>query len=434
MKSSSRRGYMDKVIPVAEPVTRSVAYIVEGGRHLGLREEEIKAIINPQEVRVFRLSCKILGKTVTFSGVLCLHNDARGPYKGGIRIAPDVDMWETIELGRLMTLKTAVSDIEFGGGKTGVRVDWEYLYRLYDRKPRDKEFEKIVALDIVEYYAQAYRDLFSKHIYIPAPDMGTGPEEMAFIYNETLDPASVTGKPEGTHGWLPGRKESTGYGCAYITRECVRRISRKEISGTSVAIQGFGNVGSHVAKFLYESGAKVVGISDIQGGVFDEDGLNVEKLAEYARKVGTVVGFGGKSITNAELLSLPVDVLIPAAAGHVIGAKEAGKVQAGIIVEAANAPITLEGMEVLRKRKIPVVPDIIANSGGVVASMEEYSRSLSALKMRKEEVFKVLEEKLGQALEESWAISENEGIDLCQAAVELAVTRVYQAMKNRRYI
>ena len=358
---------LNKIIPVDEPVTRSIAYIRESGRRLGFREEEIDAIVNPQETRIFRLSCKILGKTVTFSGVLCLHNDARGPYKGGIRIAPDVDMWETIELGRLMTLKTAVSDIEFGGGKTGVRVNWEYLYKLYDRKPKDKEFEKIVSLDIVEYYAQAYRDLFSKHIYIPAPDMGTGPEEMAFIYNETLDPASVTGKPEGTHGWLLGRKESTGYGCAHVVKLSVARVLHKDVSGITVAIQGFGNVGSHMAKYLHESGAKIVGVSDIQGGVYDERGLNIEKLLEYSRKTGTVVGYEGRPITNAELLSLPVDVLIPAAAGHVIGTAEAARVQAGLIVEAANAPITLQGMQVLRDRKIPVVPDIIANSGGVIA-------------------------------------------------------------------
>jgi len=425
---------MDRVIPVEEPITRSIAYIKESGRRLGLREEEMDAIIHPQETRIFRLSCKILGKTVTFSGVLCLHNNARGPYKGGIRIAPDVDIWETVELGRLMTLKTAVSDIEFGGGKTGIRVDWNYLYKLYDKKSRDKEFEKIVSLDIVEYYAQIYRDLFSKHIYIPAPDMGTGPDEMAFIYNETLDPASVTGKPEGTHGWLPGRKESTGYGCACVTRMSVERIMNRDVSAVSVAIQGFGNVGSYVAKYLYESGAKIVGISDIQGGVYDERGLDIEKLTEHSGRFGTVVGYEGKPVSNAELLSLPVDVLIPAAAGNVIGMEEAKKIQAKFIVEAANVPITLEGMEILKERKIPVIPDIIANSGGVIASMEEYSHSLSALKTRREEVFKVLEEKLSQALNDSWDIADSQKIDLCQAAVELAVQRVYQAIKNRRYI
>lgn len=261
--------------------------------------------------------------------------------------------------------------------------------------------------------------------------MGTGPEEMAFIYNETLDPASVTGKPEGTHGWLPGRKESTGYGCAYVTRISGERIMGKDISKVSVAIQGFGNVGSHLAKYLYESDARIVGISDIQGGVYDEHGLNIEKLTEHSRKFGTVVGYEGKFISNAELLSLPVDVLIPAATGNVIGIEEAKKIQAKLIIEAANVPITLEGMEILKERKIPVIPDIIANSGGVIASMEEYSRSLSALKTRREEVFKVLEEKLGQALNDSWDIADSQGIDLCQAAVELAVRRVYQAMKNR---
>ncbi|HPC77034.1 MAG TPA: glutamate dehydrogenase, partial [bacterium] len=202
----------------------------------------------------------------------------------------------------------------------------------------------------------------------------------------------------------------------------------------SVAIQGFGNVGSYVAKYLYESGAKIVGISDIFGGVYDEHGLDIEKLTEYSKRFGTVVGYEGKSISNAELLCLPVDVLIPAAAGNVIGVEEAKKLQTKLIVEAANVPITLEGMEILNEREIPVIPDIIANSGGVIASMEEYSHSLSALKTRREEVFKVLEEKLGQALDDSWDIADSQKIDLCQAAVDLAVKRVYQAMKNRRYI
>jgi len=129
--------------------TRSVYYIRSTGKRLGLKEEEIEAIVSPQEIRNFRLSCKILGKTVNFPGIMCLHNDARGPYKGGIRISPDVDIDETVALARLMTLKTAISDIEFGGGKTGIRVNWNYMYSLYNRKPIDMEFEKIVRLDIV---------------------------------------------------------------------------------------------------------------------------------------------------------------------------------------------------------------------------------------------------------------------------------------------
>lgn len=414
--------------------TRSAHYIKKSGERLGLRREDIEAIIGPQEIRIFRLSCKILGKTVNFPGVLCLHNDARGPYKGGIRISDDVDIAETVELARLMTLKAAISDVEFGGGKTGVRVNWNYMYSLYGRKPIDIEFEKIIRLDVVEYYAQMYRDIFKQHIYVPAPDLGTGPEEMAFIYNETLDPASVTGKPEGVHGWLPGRKESTGYGCALITKRFIQDILGEDLKDATVAIQGFGNVGSHLARYLYEDGCKIIGITDLYGGVYDENGIDIKALLEYTEKRGTVAGFNSSSLTNEELFSLPVDVIVPAAVGGVIDGEVAGRIRAKGIVEAANAPITLDGMDLLDERKIPVVPDIIANSGGVVASMEEYSRSLSALKTKKEEVFSIIQEKLIRGFREALELSKDAGINICEAAVQIATERVYRAMKNRRYI
>lgn len=414
--------------------SRSTYYIRRAGLRLELREEEIEAILNPQEIRIFRLSCKILGKTVNFQGIMCLHNDARGPYKGGIRISPDVDIVETVELARLMTLKTAISDIEFGGGKTGIRVNWDYMYSLYGRKPIDREFEKIVRLDIVEYFAQMYRETFKNHIYIPAPDLGTGPEEMAFIYNETLDPASVTGKPEGVHGWLPGRKESTGYGCAFITKRFLQEVLNKDVRDSTIAIQGFGNVGSFLAKYLYEDGAKIVGITDLYGGIYDKQGIEIPRLLEYASQNGTVKGFSSSTLSNEDLFSLPVDVLIPAATGNVIDANIANKILAKGIVEAANAPITLDGMEVINKKKIPVIPDIIANSGGVIASMEEYSRSLSALKTKKEEVFSIIEEKLNQGFRESLELSKELHTSMCESAVQIAVERIYKAMKNRRYI
>ncbi|MEM3423949.1 MAG: Glu/Leu/Phe/Val dehydrogenase dimerization domain-containing protein, partial [Nitrososphaeria archaeon] len=174
LNKSEGTGIMNFCCSLNIHYTKSVHYIKSVGKRLELREEEIEAIVSPQEIRIFRLSCKILGKTINFPGIMCLHNDARGPYKGGIRISNDVDIAETVELARLMTLKTAVSDIEFGGGKTGINVDWNYMYELYDKKPIDIEFEKIVRLDIVEYFAQMYRDTFKNHIYIPAPDLGTG--------------------------------------------------------------------------------------------------------------------------------------------------------------------------------------------------------------------------------------------------------------------
>ena len=204
---------MERILEAPSPETRSVWLMHRAAERMGIPEEDVHELINPQDVTIFRIPCKILGKVVNFWGCLALHNSARGPYKGGVRLAPDVTIYETIELARLMTLKCAVCDVEFGGGKTGIRVDMREMYEVFDRTPRDLEFEKIISLDAVEYYAQYFRDMFSSHRYIPAPDMGSGPDEMAFIYNETQDPASVTGKGEGLHGWLPGRRESTGIGC-----------------------------------------------------------------------------------------------------------------------------------------------------------------------------------------------------------------------------
>ncbi|MCD6352019.1 MAG: Glu/Leu/Phe/Val dehydrogenase, partial [Armatimonadetes bacterium] len=218
---------MENILETTEPMTRSRALVEAAGRRLGLGDRDVAEIVSPQQVRVFRIACEILGKVVNFWGVLALHNAARGPYKGGIRLAADVTIWETIELARLMTLKCAAVDIQLGGGKTGIRVDMDEMYRVFGRTPRDPDFEKIVSLGVVKSYAQTFRDTFSKHIYVPAPDMRTGPDEMAVIYNETLDPASVTAKPEDTPGWLPGRSESTGIGTAHITRVALERLQER---------------------------------------------------------------------------------------------------------------------------------------------------------------------------------------------------------------
>lgn len=426
---------LESLVCSQEPATRSRVFMQRAGEHLGLDERIVADLVSPQEVRVFRIPCKILGKVIVFWGVLALHNNARGPFKGGIRLAADVSLWETVELARLMTLKTAVTDIEFGGGKTGIRVDMAEMYRIFGRTPIDREFEKIISLDAVEYYSQAMRDTFASHYYVPAPDMGTGPDEMAFIFNETLDPASVTGKPEGTPGWQPGRRESTGYGVCFVTLRYLQARWGKPPGSTTVAIQGFGNVGSHTARFLAEQGVKVVGITDVYGGTYCRDGLDVVALEAHVARTGTVRDFpGGEPLSNERLFSLDVDVLIPAATGHVITAQNAADIRARAVVEAANMPTTLAGMDLLIQRNIEVVPDIIANAGGVIASMEEYSRSLSATKTSREQMFATIRHLLGIALDQTMQRSEALGISLSEAAVGLAVERVFDAMQRRRMI
>lgn len=425
---------MENVLLQEEPVTRSRFLMKKVGEKLGWEKKIVENIINPQQIIIVRLPVKSWGKVFVVWGCVVLHNNARGPYKGGIRIAPDVNIWETTELARLMSLKTAVTDIEFGGGKTGIRLRMEEAYKFLGKKKKDRKFEKVITLDICEEFAYQIKRYLEDYTYIPAPDMGSGPEEMAFIYNQTQDPATVTGKPEGIPGWLPGRKESTGYGCAYATSIFVSEVLNLDLKKIKAGIQGFGNVGSHLALYLHQIGVKITGITDLYGGVYDKKGLDIPSLFNYAKKTGTVKGFTKDSITNEQLFSLDVDILIPAATGHVINKNNAGKVKARGIVEAANAPVTQEGMEILNRRKIPVIPDIIANSGGVIASMEEYSRSLSAIKISKENVFEIIKKKIGESLKMAFEISREEKIPYPEASIQIAMSRIYDAMKKRYHI
>ena len=425
---------MEELLETEEKSTRSRILMRKVGKRLGWKDEIIADLINPQQIIILRLPVGFWGKVIIFWGCVSLHNNARGPYKGGIRLAPDVTIWETIELSRLMTLKTALTDIEFGGGKTGIRVNVPETYHYFKKKKKNFDFENVLSLDICEEFASQIKQYLINHIYIPAPDMGTGPKEMAFIYNQTLDPASVTGKPEGIHGWLPGRKESTGYGCSHVTLRVIKELLNLKPSEAKVAIQGFGNVGSHLAYFLSKNGVKIVGISDIEGGAYEKNGLDIEKLLSYYKKHRTVNGFTPTGLTSEELLAMDVDVLIPAACSHVLDGNNSHLVKAKVIVEAANAPITAEGKEKLKKKGVIIIPDILANSGGVIASMEEYSRSLSAIKIQKEDVYKIICEKLNQALEAILEKKEKEKISYPEAAIEIAMKKVYDAMIKRRHI
>ncbi len=424
---------METVICSNEPSNISSLQVQRAGERLKLNPKTIKEIIQPQNIQVFRLPAYIMGKVINFWGCMVLHNNARGEYKGGIRISSEVNIWETTELARLMTLKTAVAGIEFGGGKTGIKVDFDKIYGLFDKTERDLEFEGAVKQGILREYSLKFRDLFKNHVYIPAPDMGTGPQEMIQIYNVTMDPATVTGKPEGIQGWLPGRREATGYGISIATLRLMEMLNIKQ-KGAKVAIQGFGNVGSHTAKYLAEAGAKIVGITDIYGSVYDENGINIEALMIYARKHGTIRGFNGSSLTNEELFAMDVDILIPAAVGHAINEKTAPLVRAKGVVSAANMPITPEGMDILEQKGIMVLPDILANAGGVIASMIEYSSSLSARQRNIEWVLSYVGEKMEAGFEDTLDIAKSEKISLTEASIQLAVMRVHKGMKERGWL
>lgn len=429
---------VEQVLHCPLPQTRSTVMISRAGRRMGFSPHQIRELTAPSEVRVVRLSVPSPKRGVMiFWGVVALHNMACGPYKGGVRLASDVDLHETLELARLMTLKCAVTGVEFGGGKTGIRVEWPSIYEAHGRDyetERDREFELDVSLALMQRYAMRFRSLFKRHEYIPAPDMGSSPEHMAIVFNETLDPATVTGKPENVQGWLPGRREATGWG---VSRAVMRvwREQRVDPRDCTFALQGFGNVGSWAAHFLAEEGARMVAAVDALGGVYNADGIDVEGLREHTLETGSVADFPDTApIDPDEIYGVECDVFIPAAIAGCITERTVPRLGCKVIVEGANMPVAPSGIDALADRDILVVPDIIANSGGVVASMEEYSKSLSAEAIARETVLGMITDRIENAMDRAEELAEDQNISLVEAATEIAMRRVYDAMRVRRFI
>jgi len=413
-----------------ERPTRSINNIKKVGDILGIEPNIIHDVIYPQDVHVFRLHINLVGHPISVLGCVSFHNRARGIYKGGIRISSDLDIWDIIELSRLMTLKTSLVNLEFGGAKTGIRFDMPKAYDLVGKEGYDIQFESYVKKEIIKEFAHHYRDTLLKKQYVPAPDINTGPSEMAWIYGETHEPSSVTGKPEGIPGWLPGRKESTGYGVYTIVKNLIGKMKQKP-EETTIAIQGFGNVGSNSAFFLDKLGAKVVAVEDVNGSVYNKDGINVASLSKYVTKNGTVNGF---CEAPDDFFGLDVDIVVPAAINDAIGTKEAKKIKAKYIVEGANFPTTPDAMEILEKKGVEVIPDILANSGGVIASSVEYANPVSTQKMEKEEVFAMIEKKISKTLELASDIAKERSVSLDLACTFISAERVITTMKNKVWI
>lgn len=424
---------LEEYLRSVEPRTRSAMLLEDSARRTRIPQDALREIVKPYTVYIQRLPVSILGSVVNIMSGIVLHNRARGPYKGGIRIAKDVDIWETTELARLMTLKTALADIELGGGKSGISVDLRALYADMVRAKRFqgdfREFARIAKADIMAEFTDHFGWLFSSHRYIPAPDMGSGGAEMVRIYNDTFDPAAVTGKPDGIEGWLPGRTEATGYGVFFAT---LRDMERKGLAPdrATVALQGFGKVGMHAARFLHDTGARIVAVSDISGGILDPDGLDIAALARHYDRVGAFKGFRAAPIDNARLLALKCDYLIPAAAGHVIDEKNARRVRAKTIVEAANMPVTYEAMEILHAKGVEILPDTYANAGGVIASNIEYRQALGGVKFTKDMTFAHIREKF-DAMRDAMAPLVKKGLTMPQASTDVALRRVYDTMLER---
>jgi len=366
------------------------------------------------------------GSMALFTGYRVQHDQSLGPFKGGLRFHPDVDMNHFVALARLMTWKCALLGLPFGGAKGGVDCDPEALSA---REMENLTKRLVSRLDMI---IGPNRD-------IPAPDMGTGPQEMAWIVDAYAHrfgyaPGVVTGKPLALGG-SNGRLEATGRGVAQVA-ELAAAAHGLDIEEASVAIQGFGNVGSNAARFLHERGAKVVAVSDVGGGRHHADGLPLERLfkaqGHSSRPVSSPdVDLSGDEISNDDLLELEVDILIPAAIGHVITSDNVERVKAGLIVEAANMPIDCQADAVLADRGVPVVPDLLANAGGVTVSFLEWVQNQSRYQWSAEKVNRELKDRLDQAWQEASKRAEKEDISLRLAAYAIAVERVIEAIHLR---
>lgn len=358
------------------------------------------------------------GSIATYIGYRMQHNSARGPMKGGLRYHHDVNADEVLALASLMTWKTAVVDIPYGGAKGGISVDTKDLSR--------DELERLTRRFVDEIH-----ELFGPDKDIPAPDMGTNAQTMAWIMNQYqkfhgFAPGCVTGKPVELYG-AEGREEATGRGVGNLTLACLRRFGRT-IENSTVAIQGFGNVGTFTASYLHQAGGKVIAISDVNGGILNRSGIDIPAALEYVAANKTLAGFpNAQPISNAELLTLDADVLIPAALGNVLTADNAELVRASLIIEAANGPTTPEADAVFRRRDIPVLPDILANAGGVTVSYFEWVQNQQYFRWDLSRVREELERYMTRAFNRVWSVATDKKIPLRTAAWVLGIDRVARA-------
>lgn len=390
---------------------------------LGL-DSEMRILLNMpyREVRVEVPVRMDDGSLRVFVGYRVQHSGVRGPAKGGVRYHPSTDLNEVRALAAAMTWKTALVNIPFGGAKGGVNVDPKALSAA--------ELQRLTRGYIrrIHLVLGPYRD-------VPAPDVNTNAQVMTWIFDEYSQhhgytPACVTGKPLELGGSL-GREAATGRGLFYLTEAFLKDLGMP-LEGARVAVQGFGNVGSFAARFFGEAGAKLIAVSDVSGGIFKEKGLDVTGLLEYTRTKGTVLGFSGSQvISNEDLLALDCDILVPAALQCVLTKENAHKVRAKVIAEGANLPTSPEADEILVRRGIYVLPDILANAGGVTVSYFEWAQNLQQTSWEEEQVNKEMHKILTRAYRQAADMAAKENIPLRTAAYTIAVERVARAERLR---
>jgi len=395
-------------------------YFDRAADQLDLSENIRRLLLTPQREVQVQIPVELdSGEVATFIGYRVQHNNARGPMKGGLRYHPQVDLDEVRALASLMTWKTAVVNIPYGGAKGGIAVDPATL------SPRELE-------RVTRRFVDNLHDLIGPDVDIPAPDMGTTAEVMAWIMNQYdkfhgFSPACVTGKPVEYHG-IPGREEATGRGVGLLTVKLLSRLGRR-VPEARIAIQGFGNVGTHTAKFLRDAECRVVAVSDATAAFYKADGIDVLELIRYVHSHGgKLAGYSGaETITNAELLTCDCDVLIPAALGGVLTAENAPSVRAPIIIEAANAPTDPAADAFFDEAGVTVLPDILCNAGGVTASWFEWVQNRQHYQWGVNRVRQELDRILGEAFEQVWQLASSRKVSLRTAAFMLGVGRVGRA-------
>ncbi|GGI38911.1 Glu/Leu/Phe/Val family dehydrogenase [Mammaliicoccus stepanovicii] len=404
-------------------VSSTQEIIGEALNKLGFDEGMYDLIKEPMRLLTVRIPVRMDDGTVkTFTGYRAQHNDAVGPTKGGVRFHPDVDVEEVTALSMWMTLKCGIVDLPYGGGKGGIVCD-----------PRTMSIHEVERLS--RGYVRSISQIVGPTKDIPAPDVFTNSQIMAWMMDEysQMDafnsPGFITGKPL-VLGGSQGRDRSTALGVVIAIEQAAKRRG-KTIEGSRVVIQGFGNAGSFLAKFLFDQGAKIVGISDAYGALHDPEGLDIDYLLDRRDSFGTVTNLFDETISNKELFEIDCDILVPAAISNQITEENANDIKAEIIVEAANGPTTMGATKILSERGILLVPDVLASAGGVTVSYFEWVQNNQGYYWTEEEVNEKLREKLVKAFDTIYNLSENRKIDMRLAAYIVGIKRTAEAARYR---
>lgn len=398
-------------------------YFKRAARELGIGPRLETVLIAPK--REVKVECTVEldnHELASFVGYRIQHDNSRGPMKGGLRFHPHVDPDEVNSLAALMTFKTAVVNLPYGGAKGGINLD--------PSKLSHSELQRVTRAFIDEIH-----DIIGPQMDIPAPDMGTNAQTMAWIVDQYSkyhgwNPAVVTGKPLELGG-SAGREAATGRGLAIAT-EAILHDHQLQLDGLRIAIQGFGNVGSWAARFLYDRGAKIVAIADATGAIYRKSGVDINALTAHTQARGSISGFdGGDQIDPNALFSTDCDVIVPAALGNVLTSENAADVKAKFVIEGANGPTTPEADEIFAKRGVTVVPDILANAGGVIVSYFEWVQNIQQFRWTEDRVIAELQSVMNEAYREVRATSKSSRVDLRTAAFQLAISRVARATALR---